>query len=76
MALNNAPDKHWTGRIRLATQTDNDGVVKDGGLILPSLTTTQRDAIVGPEEGQLIFNTTTNKLNFYTGSAWEAVTSS
>lgn len=42
-----------------------------------SLTTAQRDAIPANklQEGMTIFNTTTNKLNFYTGSAWEAVTS-
>jgi len=45
------------------------------GLRLNVLTTAQRDAISSPAEGLLIFNTTTNKLNFYTGAAWEAVTS-
>lgn len=41
---------------------------------IPSYTTTQRDAITDPGI-ELIFNSTTGKLNFYTGSAWEAVTS-
>jgi hypothetical protein len=45
------------------------------GLLLPRLTTVQRDAIGSAAEGLLIYNTTTNKLNFYTGAAWEAVTS-
>ena len=45
-----------------------------GRLTLPVLTTTQRDALTAVE-GMIIFNTTTNKLNFYTGAAWEAVTS-
>jgi len=40
-----------------------------------SLTTTQRDAIASPKAGMTIFNSSTSKLNFYTGSAWEAVTS-
>lgn len=44
-------------------------------LILPIMTTTNRNAMTN-REGLLIFNTTTNKLNFNTGSAWEAVTSS
>lgn len=39
------------------------------------LTTTQRNAISSPALGATIFNTTTNKLNVWTGSAWEAVTS-
>jgi len=29
-----------------------------------------------PKEGQLIYNSATNKLNFWTGAAWEVVTSS
>ena len=43
---------------------------------LPSYTTTQRDALSSPQAGWMILNSTTGKLNFYTGSAWEAVTSS
>lgn len=41
----------------------------------PSMTTTQRDNISTPIAGLMIYNNTTNKLNFYNGSAWEAVTS-
>ncbi len=45
------------------------------GLLLPRMTGTQRDAIATPAAGLLVYNTTSNKLNFYNGSAWEAVTS-
>ena len=45
------------------------------GFLPPRMTTTQRDAISSPPAGLMIYNTTTNKLNFYNGSAWEAVTS-
>ena len=45
------------------------------GLLLPRMTTTERDAIGSPAAGLLIYNTTTAKLNVYT-TAWEAVTSS
>ena len=45
------------------------------GLLPPRMTTTQRDAISSPPAGLTIYNTSTNKLNFYSGSAWEAVTS-
>jgi hypothetical protein len=41
----------------------------------PNLTTVERDAIGSPVAGSLIYNTTTNKLNFYNGTAWEVVTS-
>jgi hypothetical protein len=42
---------------------------------LNRLTSTERDALT-PLAGMFIYNETTNKLNVYTGSAWEEVTSS
>lgn len=42
--------------------------------VIPKYSTTDRDTFF-PPQGTIIYNTTTNKLNFYTGSAWEAVTS-
>jgi len=39
----------------------------------PRMTTTQRDAISSPATGSLIYNLTTNVLNFYNGSGWGAV---
>jgi hypothetical protein len=45
------------------------------GFLPPRMTTTQRDAIGSPATGLIAYNTTTNKVNVYTGSAWEAVTS-
>ncbi|MEQ8473325.1 MAG: hypothetical protein RIC35_19165 [Marinoscillum sp.] len=41
-----------------------------GGLLLPRMTTTQRDAISSPAAGLLIFNTTTSKFNGYDGTSW------
>ena len=47
-----------------------------GGLRLPQLTTTQRDAITGlsaPEaKGLTIFNTTTNCMEFWNGTEWKS----
>ena len=40
------------------------------------VTTTQRDALEAVAEGTMVYNLTTHKLNVYTGSAWEVVTSS
>lgn len=45
------------------------------GLLLPRMTTTQRDAITSPPAGLTIYNTTTNKMNVRAAAAWEAVTS-
>lgn len=44
------------------------------GLVVSRMTETQRDLIVNPTAGLIIYNTTSNKLNVYT-TAWEAITS-
>ena len=41
----------------------------------PVVTTSQRDSMSGMTKGAMVFNSSTNKLNVYNGSAWEAVTS-
>lgn len=43
------------------------------GLLLPRMSTTQRDAIVSPVAGLLIFNITTNAPNYYNGTIWTAI---
>ena len=58
-----------------ATGSKVSGVRFDGIPFLASFTTTARDLLSAVPAGSVIFNTTTSKLNFYTGSAWEAVTS-
>ena len=43
------------------------------GLLIPRMTTTERDAISSPATGLMVFNTTTGKFNFYSGTAWLGV---
>lgn len=43
------------------------------GFLPPKVTTTERDAIASPVAGLVVYNTTTNVLNFYNGTAWAAV---
>jgi len=47
----------------------------DKGFLPPRMTQTQRNAISSPAVGLVVFNTTTNKLNFWIASAWQEVTS-
>ena len=63
--------------------TDTTGVEVTGGVKCnsttnafypPRVTTSQRD-LMTVTEGAMVYNTQTNKLNFYNGSGWEAVTS-
>lgn len=68
------------GSTGIGTSTPSSKAILDltsttKGLLLPRMTTTQRDAITSPDAGLIIYNTTSNKLNFYNGSAWEVVTS-
>lgn len=44
------------------------------GFRFPNMSENQRDAIVNPLAGLVIYNTDTNKLNAFT-TAWEAITS-
>jgi len=45
-----------------------------GGVIMPRMNDLQRDAISSPTDGEMIFNTSTNTLNVYNGTAWRALT--
>ena len=62
------------GWVRLEGDTMTGGLGFNGttfaGLTLNSLTTTQRDALSSPSSGSLIWNTTTTRVNNYTGSVW------
>jgi hypothetical protein len=46
-------------------------VVSQNGFIENSFTTAQRDAIVDPTAGLLIYNTTTNAYEVYNGTSWQ-----
>jgi len=43
------------------------------GFLPPRLTTVQRDAILSPPVGLMIYNTTTNRINVSNGTAWNIV---
>ena len=43
------------------------------GLLIPKMTTTQRDAIVSPAQGLLIYNSTDAAFNYY-NSGWRTLT--
>ena len=44
------------------------------GLLPPRMTSAQRDAIVAPDAGLMIFNTDCNDINLFDGAAWIMVT--
>jgi hypothetical protein len=43
----------------------------NSGFLPPRMTRTERDAISSPATGLIIYNTTTNRLNYYNGNEWQ-----
>ena len=63
----------------LGSATANDAGVSyssDRFMILPKVSTTNRGNLNNLTAGALIYNTSLNKIQVYTGSGWETVTSS
>jgi hypothetical protein len=66
------------GRVGVGTVSPNAAALLDvssttKGFLPPRMTTAERDAISSPPAGLVIYNTSTNVLNFYNGSVWGAV---
>ena len=65
-----------TGNIGIGTTTPQarlDITSTTGGLLMPRMTTVQRDAIVSPPLSSYIFNTTTGFFNVYNGTGWKSL---
>jgi uncharacterized protein (TIGR02145 family) len=62
-------------QVGIGTETPNASAILDvtstsKGLLMPRMTTVERDAIASPAAGLVVFNTTTNCINMFTGSIW------
>ena len=42
----------------------------DKGMLIPRMTTAERDGISSPATGLMMYNTTTNQFNFFNGTYW------
>ncbi|MET0464036.1 MAG: hypothetical protein ABW007_12820 [Chitinophagaceae bacterium] len=85
----NAMTIHYNGRTQINTtgftnslsETDVrpkaalEIVSKNSGVLLPKLTTAQRDSIVANDlhAGLLLYNTTPNRFEFYNGASWTGI---
>jgi hypothetical protein len=47
-----------------------DVAATDSGMLIPRMTTAQRNAILGPGAGLMIFNTDCNNFNVFNGTEW------
>jgi hypothetical protein len=50
------------------------GYLTQGGILVPQLTTAQRNALQSPINGQMIYNTTTNAPQIFQGGIWKTFT--
>ncbi len=62
------PSPHISAKLDVESTT--------GGVLIPRLTTVERNDIPSPVKGLLIFNSETNRFEFYNGAAWQAISSS
>ena len=68
------------GTTSVRCNVDFNAAGYDGGagtasfMILPRVSNAERGNLTNLMSGALVYNTSTNKLNFYNGSAWRAVT--
>ena len=68
------------GSLLLGTTTSSGSAILDvqsttKGVRMPSMNTSQKNAIATPAAGLMVFDTTLSKLCVYTGAAWETITS-
>lgn len=59
----------WIAALSAFIDTMN-GYISPFGFLTPQLSTAQRDSIQSPVNGQIIYNTTTNKFQGRENNAW------
>ncbi len=59
----------WIANISALIQT-LQGYLTQFGMLVPQVTTDQRNSIQSPVNGQLIYNTTLNKFQGFENGAW------
>lgn len=60
----------WQGRVREIGDLSQRIKEQSEGAKLPNLSTSERDALVNPANGTLIYNTTTGKIEAYASGVW------
>lgn len=68
------------GNVGIGTSSPSASAILDAqsttkGVRMPNMTTTQKNAIVSPVAGLMVFDTTLSKLCVYSGAAWQTITS-
>jgi hypothetical protein len=71
----------FTQNVGIGTITPNGSAQLDitsttRGMLLPRMTDSEKNAIVSPAHGLLVFNTNTNSFQYYNGTAWSNISHS
>ena len=74
-AISNAGNTTFTAGGNLTLDATNRVIVQDTPIKVASMTTTVRDALASPLDGDIIYNSTTNKLNLRENGSWVELTS-
>jgi len=59
----------WVGALSFFIMNIKDYLTQDG-ILLPHLTTTERDQLDSPQNGQMIYNTTLDTAQYFKAGAW------
>src|SRR3977135_366533 len=62
------------GTVTTNSSAKCDVTSNNSGFLPPRMTTAQRNAIVNPSPGLIIFNTSTNSLEIFVGNGWGGLT--
>jgi hypothetical protein len=78
LAILSLPKGAFSQNVGIGTTAPNTSAMLDvqstnKGLLPPRMTTIQRDAIVNPSSGLIIFNTTTQSIQFFTDYGWSNI---
>lgn len=71
--LNQALSKLVTSLSTMVLPTDHGGTGQSYGGLIPRYTTTERDALVNPEDGLIIYNTTIEEFQGRANGSWETI---
>ena len=67
-----------SGNLLLGTTTDVPSAILNvssvtKGILIPRMTTTQKNAIASPATGLQVYDTSTNSIEFYNGTVWQSL---
>jgi hypothetical protein len=68
----------YSQSVGIGTTTPNTSAQLDvssssKGILIPRMTTAQRDGIANPANGLMIYNSATRQYNFYNGTRWQTI---